>query len=531
MSAIDPVKQISEALTQITEENEELREGLADVRAALNYEDTGWQAIFGFAGGDRTEGLDLAEVQSVSEKARTKVAAAALEKRAADLHAGYVFSNGVDFQGTIRDPSKTGAPPSLVKFYEDDINQENLFSEGAMRELQRARFTDGNVIVLCDTKTKQARRVPIKEISNVMTNPDFPDEIWAWQRTWDHHTASGESMTKVAWIYTNRFKGVKKKSIAQGNGLPAVPVLENMLAVDLRANRQVGWVYGLPDALAGMLWTEAYGQVLRYGQIVNESLAKVVYKVVQKTKKGAQNAGVKLTTPSQPGGAAVVGEGQDIQLVNSSQRSFDFTAARPLAAMAASAWNVTNPDLLNDSSASGSSYGSLNALVLGNLNAMLGMQVEWTQFFQDVFVAFGHGRIVVEWAPIESPDPYREGQIVGLAWNMGLVHPDEARPRIMEIAQIKDLHKGKAPEGVLLPNNKDSWERADIDPKDGPATGTATSTASPDQGVSNGTGGAGSTINNDTRTDNLESLLRDMAQSEFLTEFRNLVERFEAAKG
>lgn len=526
MSTSHLVTQISEAVNAaIEEETAELRESLADVRAMMDYEDQGWRAIFGMAAGDKTEGLDLSEVQSISEKARTKVAAASLEKRATDLHGGYIFGAGMLIEGTERDKTASGRPPGLVTFFENTVNQENLFSDGAKKELQRARFTDGNVIVFCDTKTKEARQIPVSEIDGFITNPDHSSEIWAWRRTWTHHLDNGKTEEKQAWVYTNRFKGARKKSISDGT--KEVPVLQGVTAVDLRANRQVGWALGVPDATAGMHWTAAYGETLRYGQIVSESLAKIIYKVVSKTQKTANTVGVKMRNAG-AGGVAAVGEGQDIQLVNSSQRSFDFTAARPLAAMAASAWNVTNPDLLNDSSASGSSYGSLNALTRGNLNAMLGMQQDWTQFYQDVFDVMGFGRVPIHWPPLEKPDLYREMQIAALAWNSGNFHAEEIRPRMAEIASIT-LEKDKAPEGVLLPNNRESWERADIDEPTG-GTGTTTSAASPDQGRSSGDGGAGSTINSDTRTDKVSEMLQQMQQDAFLDRLEELVGRLEEAK-
>lgn len=509
MSAIDPVTQITEAIGNLVADNDELRESLQDVRASLDFEDRNWVSILGRAAGDNVEGLDLDELKIISEKARTKVAAASLEKRASDLHGGYVFGKGVEIEGVLRDPSKTGRPPAQVRFFEDVINQENLFSDGAMKELQRARFTDGNIVVLCDTRTKQVRRLPLKEITAVMTNPDFSDEIWAWQRTWDHHTAGGETVPRSAWVYTNRFKGVRKKSIPQGNGLPPVPVMENTTAVDLRANRQVGWVYGVPDATAGMLWTEAYGEVLRYGQIVNESLAKIVYKVIQKTKKGAQSAGVRLGTPSQAGGAAVVGEGQDIQLVNSSQRSFDFTAARPLAAMAATAWNISNIDLLADSSAAGSSYGAAQSLTEGVRNAMVGMQRDWSQLYQDIFEVFDFGRVNIFWPPIETPDPYREAQELTL-YSVAL-SDEEYRAAVLDRLDI-------------------AGDASKIPPSLEARTVTAKQAASPDQGQNSPAGGTDSTMNNDQRTDGIGEALRAMQQSDLLSEFRSLVERMEAVK-
>lgn len=509
MSDKESIESLSEKIEGLTNENEYLQESLADVRAMMDYEDRGWQAIFGFQTGDKTEGLELDEVKSISEKARTKVAAASLEKRASDLHGGFVFGNGIEIDGTERDPTAKGRPPAEIKFYEDPINQESLFSDGAHKELQRARFTDGNVIVFCDTRRKKVRRIPIYEISGIVTNPDHPEEITAWLRTWTHHTADGKTVQKQAWAYTNRHSGPRAKSIQVGD--KKIPVLEGITAVDLRANRQVGWTYGVPDATAGMMWTEAYGQVLRYGQIVNESLAKVVYKVVSKTQKSASTVGVKLKSTG-AGGAAVVGEGQDIQLVNSTQRSFDFTAARPLAAMAATAWNISNIDLLADSSAAGSSYGAASTLTAGIQNAMKGMQQDWTQFYADIFYAMGFGRPNIRWAPMEEPDAYRKAQELTL-YSVALSDVEYRR----EVLDRLDIAGN--PEDI-----PDTLKARSAEPK--------SQAASPDQGRNSPAGDAESGSMNDERTDTIsqESLMNRMAQDNFLQELSDLVGRLEAAQ-
>lgn len=346
---------ISEAINPLIAENTELREANAQVQAMFANEDRGWQLLLG-GGGDSPYGLDLDEVKAIAEMASTQVSAGAIPKRAADLHFGFVFGNGMEIEGVERQRGKKGAPPSEVRFYENTVNQESIFSGAAQHELQYARFTTGNVIVMCNTSDKTVRRLPFAEVVSVMTNPDFTEEIWAYLREWTSFKPNGESEQKQEWVYTNRYPASKRRQKTISVDKKPVPVAENVTIVDLRANRQVGYTYGIPDAAAGLHWSRAYGEVLRYGQIVNESLAKVVYKVTQKTQKGASNVGVKMGRGG-AGQAATLGEGQDIQLVNSSQSSFNFSAARPLAAMAATAWNVSVVDLLSDSSAAGSSYG------------------------------------------------------------------------------------------------------------------------------------------------------------------------------
>lgn len=506
MSVDSVMDRIAEAIGPELQEIEVLREGIAEVRAMLDYEDRNWAKLFGPGTGDQVEGLDLDQVQDTSIKARKKVAASALNKRAADLHAGYVFGNGFEIHETDHDPTSKGPKTLTHKFYNNPINQESIFSGAARRELQYARFSDGNVIALCNRKTREVRRVPISEISNVLLNPDHPEEIWAWLREWTSSTPDGKSKTRAEWVYTNRVpKDRRQKTISVG-GKP-VPVSQDSVVVDLRANRQVGWTFGVPDALAGMHWAEAYGEVLRYGQIVNESLAKVTHKVVTASKKGSQNAGVSLGTGG-PGQAAVMGEGQDIQLVNSSQRSFDFTAARPLAAMAAAAWNVSNIDLLSDSSAAGSSYGAAQSLTPGMQNAMNAMRLEWTQFYQDIFEVVGLGRPEVHWPPMETPDPYRQAQELTL-YSIALTD-EEYRAEVLDRLDIA----GNASE---IPPSLSA--RGEIQRQ----------AASPDQGKNSPSGSTDSGQKNDQRTDAIGEVLRQVRDEEFLERMEQLVQRAEAA--
>jgi len=497
---------ITDALNPILEENAALKEASAEVKAMFDYQDRGWQLLLGLAAGDAEYGLDLADVKAIAEKAATQISVGAIPKRAADLHFGFVFGNGMEIDGVERDRGKKGAPSLVVRFYENSVNQESIFSGAAKHELQYARFTTGNVVVLCDTRSREVRRLPFAEIDNVLVNPDFNEEVWAYLRTWTHTKPSGDTITKQAWVYTNRFRGKRQKTINVG-GKP-VEVLASVTAVDLRANRQVGFTFGIPDAAAGLHWSAAYGEVLRYGQIVNETLAKVIYKVVQKTQKGANSAGVKLGKGG-AGQAAVLGEGQDIQLVNSAQASFNFAAARPIAAMAATAWNVSVVDLLSDSSAAGSSYGAGNLLTAGMQNAMSGMRDEWSQFYADIFEVMGLGRPVISWPPMNEPDTYRMAQELTL-YSIAL-SDEEYRAEVLDRLDIPGDSKAIPP---MLKARGEAPKQA----------------ASPDQGQSNSTGGQDSAQKSDQRTDTLVSLRSEMAMSDLMAEVRSLVEQVRELK-
>lgn len=507
----DPIKALSEAIERIPAleaENERLEESIAEVRAMMNYEDVGWQLIAGIASGDRLEGLEIDEVQSIAEKISPRVAAGSLVKRAVDLHAGFTWGRGCYIEGTEK-PKGAGTPKAIRKFFVDRNNQESVFSDTAREELQKARFITGNVLVACNTKTKKVDRIPFNQIIDVKVDKEFPEKIIGYLRKWNTQDGTTSSV-KTVWYYTSRFEGTRQKSFTK-NRVP-VPVAEDVTIVDLRVNRQVGHVLGVPDGLAGLAHSEAYGMIMQYGQVVNESLAKILFKVTNKTKQGVQSTGVKIANFGNHGGTASMVEGQDLTAVSTAGRGYDFSQARPVAALAAAAWNVSNMDLLNDSSAAGSSYGSAQALVGGNRNAMLLMQKEWADFYKDIFEVMNLGRPSVVFEPFDAPDQYRAMQALRLGATE--LQPVERRRAVLDIMDI-----------VGDPEELPETMNLELD-----AAKAAVQTAAPDQGVANGTGGGGQGAN-DQRSDTISSsevLRREMANQDFLDKFEELVMRAEA---
>lgn len=509
----DPIKAISEAIERIPAleaENERLEESIAEVRAMMDYEDRFWQNLGGFVSGERLEGLDIDEVQTIAERISPRVAAGSLVKRAVDLHAGFTWGRGCYIEGTEK-PKGAGTPKAIRKFFVDRNNQESVFSDTAREELQKARFITGNVLAACNTRTKKVDRIPFNQIISVKVDKDFPEKVIAYQRKWDTQDGSTSSV-KTLWYYTSRYEGTRQKSFSK-DGV-TVPVAQDTTIVDLRVNRQVGHVLGVPDGLAGLAHSEAYGMIMQYGQVVNESLAKILFKVTNKTKQGVQSTGVKIANFGNHGGTASMVEGQDLTAVSTAGRGYDFSQARPVAALAAAAWNVSNMDLLNDSSAAGSSYGSAQALVGGNRNAMLLMQKEWADFYKDIFEVMNLGRPSVVFEPFDTPDQYRAMQALRLGATE--LQPVERRRAVLDIMDI-----------VGDPEDLPETIKLELD-----TAKAAVQTAAPDQGVANGTGGGGQGAN-DQRSDSIsqaESVRREMQNDEFLSKLENLVARMESAQ-
>jgi hypothetical protein len=506
---LDPVALIQEAFATVQQENMTLRESIEEVRAMMQYEDAGWKILGIMQGGDHLEGLDLSEVKEVAEKIAPKVAGSSLPRRAVDLHSGFVWGRGCYIESTEK-PKGRGNIPATRRFFVKPSNQESVFSDSAHEELQKARFIDGNVLAAVNASTGTVNRIPFNQITGLKLDPDFPENIWAYKRTWDTKDGTANSV-KSRWYYTKRFTGKKQGSITVDKVTTQVAP---EIIVDLRANRQVGHVLGIPDGLAGYLWSETYGRILSYGETVQEGLAKIIFRVTNKTKQGTQSTGVKIANFGGHGGTASMADGQELNAVSTAGKGYDYASARPIAAMAAAAWNVSTMDLLNDSSAAGSSYGSAHALVGGNRNAMLLMQHEWADFYKDIFDVAGLGRPSIIFDPFESPDPYRAMQ----ALTLGKIALDDEEFR-MKVLDINDISGDPAaiPEAMKLA----------VD-----AARTAAQAGGGGQGVANGTGGGGSGAN-DQRSDTLtsqESLRREMANEEFLNRFESLIERFEATK-
>ena len=514
---MDPIATLSEQFSRIVAENAELKEGMADVRAQLAYEDQGWKLVGDWASGDHLEGLDLDEVKLISEKLAPRVAAGSLFRRAVDIHVGWTFGRGMFVSGTEK-PRGSGRPSAMRQVFVKRTNQESVFGTAAHTELQKARFIDGNVLAAVNTKTKTIDRIPFNQITSLRLDPDFPEKILMYKRTWDTKDGSTDSV-KNRWYVTTRFEGKRPTGIPEPGSDKRVPVDPDITVVDLRASRQTGHVLGVPDGLPGIHWAEAYTEAIRNGMIVVESLAKILFRVTNKTKQGTQSTAVKIANFGGMGGTASMAEGQELTAVSTAGRGYDFKSSQPIVALAAAAWNVSVTDLLADVSASGSSYGSAQALSPSLRNAMLIMQQEWADFYKDIFDVLGLGRPTIVFEPFEAPDKYRELQAITLG--SVALQDEEYRMAVLDSLDIVG-----DPEDI-----PDTLKNRTTDTSNGNA---GVQQAAPDQGVANGTStsqsGGGGQGANDQRSDSIsssESLRREMALESLAERIERAVGRFE----
>ena len=485
-------------------ENAQLKESLEDVTLMFKAEDHGWQLISGLASGERLEGLDLSEVKEISKAIRPHVAGDNLVKRGVDLHSGYNWSKGLNIDG-VKKTGQRGRPASLIGFYNNPINQDSLFSSTAHEELQKARYSDGNIFLACNTKDATVRRIPLDQITAIKVNPEFPEEIWAYQRTWNPNDRVDSKEIKK-WYYTNRFQGSKQQSYTvQGETVKVDP---DVIVVDKRFNRQIGYPLGIPDVVAAMPWIAAYQEIIQYGRVVSESLSRILFKVISNSKAGSKQAAVKIAGMTGFGNTSSMVEGQDVAAIQTAGKGYDFVTARPVAAMAAAALNVPNMEFLSDSSAAGSSYGAAAALTPSTKNAMRLMQAAWIEVFYEVLDVFSLSSKRIWFDPLEDTDLYRGMQAITLG--SITLSDEEYRGKVLDLLDI-------AGDPTKIPDILKT------------RTTAAQTAASPDQGRSNGTGGGGQGAN-DQRSDTIESLRRQMADEDILSRWESVASRLEAVQ-
>ncbi|MCK9600630.1 MAG: hypothetical protein M0R06_16415 [Sphaerochaeta sp.] len=506
------IREIAEELATLSARYEAGQEELGLVREDLDLtarqlqrlklEDEGWLLLQGSSEGE--DGPTLDQIHDMSRILRAAVAESPLPKQANNLRSSYAFSEKFIVPGLdgSTEPAKRGAPSEKAKtekalrdFASSRTARQYVFGKNAQELISTACSTDGVYFLLGDDDNKTVHAVPVREITGVYTNEDFPDEIWAYQRQW------GSNPVKKAWYYTDAFDGVRRSSLPESaNSIEEVRVDKSKTMIALTVNNQTGWAWGVPDLWAGHVWSRNYLVAIKDGLEVTGLMAWLSAKVKKQSQTGSDAVGVKVGAGGKAGSVQTYGQGNSIDTYATTGKAYDFDALRPLASLYALAAGVSVVDLLASPSAAGASYGSAQALAPGMRRAIAVRREKIAAWMERVFEWATGTYHQVTPASIEEVEPYRKTQMIDLAWRTGLFHDDEIRPELAYQSGITLKHAEK-PDGYLTPNNEKSLPRKDIDTDANP-TPTKTSPGAK-QGKSDGTGGQGSTAANDQRTDTI----------------------------
>lgn len=434
------VTSLREEVSQLMLENERLAENYSAIaRASLEFDEIGWSAVNQLQG----DGLKLHDAQLIARNARMQMNNNALLKRGASLRASYVFGRGFKMSANGQP-----LPPRYQQIVDNAINQQVLFSEAACKKNEKTLFATGNFFVRYDKTSKVWGRIPLDEIVGVSVDKDDPEIIKYVLRQYDRVvsvSASGVQNTETVKVwYPMDYTTSQNASIA------GVQVDKNMVVVDHRANDDTGSLWGMPDCLPALPWAWSYSEYLKDGSKMLKALSSIAWQVKSKTSKGGQNASAKLLNNRQTAATAVTGSDVELSAMPRNN-AVDLDTGRPLAAMAASAMEVSVDALL---SGTGSTALGSQVLDQSTLNAAYGRQGNWESFFVRVLRVMGVQNPSVKFNKIIVDPSYRSVQSIGQAWQTGLFDPE-----VIQVAYAEELGieaQGAIPNGVLVPNNEHS---------------------------------------------------------------------------
>lgn len=423
---------------RLDEEQERLKEAVQGTGlAALRAEDKGWRLI---SGGmyDRDE-IDLDVLLEHAADARALRAMNPLVKRGVVVRNAYIWKDEITY------------PDSANSLINNPINQREFFSQEAREELEAAYCTDGQYFLLLDRGKREIRRIPLREITGVIVNPDHDDEIWYYRRTYTRtRTATdGTGVTEketVETYYPSIHLGDRRPLKVEKIG--DVPIDHSKVIEHSKVNSATGWRYGVPDLLGAVYWARAYKEALEADYTLKKALARFAFKISNQSSRGGRAVAAKLAQPaprSEAGSTVTLGAGQDLQAINKSGSSVDFSGSSPLAGMVAAALDVPLSVILTDGSAGGR-QGAEAALEDPTIKTMNRRRRTHLDSRRRVLKYFGI-RGEITWHDLDGDLVHRRLQSIQLADSMGVLHPEETRAEALNaLSVVTDKAVGDIPE-------------------------------------------------------------------------------------
>lgn len=457
----------------------------------LMMEQQGWTGINEYD----EEGPSLVQVTREAKKIRNLAALNSWVKSGLRLRKDYIWEGGIHYDNIPKTDDRRSKTVNVQSLIDHPINQKYFFGHQAREERESALYTDSQALYLGDDNSKLLRPLSLGEITADYRNPDDSSEIWAYRRTWNYYPQGSATPTvRNRWYFRHAFWDMKTRAINY-NG-ENEEVAQTVRVFGEPVNSQIGWAYGIPDALAAIPWVKMYRDFIVNGFTVTAAMAQIWAVAKQNAQAGADNA-TAVIGGGGVGRVAVLGESNSLNPLSTAGQAYDFEKGRSIIAAAASAIGISAIALTADTSAAGSSYGSAQTL---DLPTRLGMQAR-RNFHVDL------DKEVLKWMGADDPKvwftPYddatelfRAVQAIRMKWDSGVYSPEEIKKMYEEL-------EGRygpvtVPDGVLIPNNEKSLPRKDIDTD---SAGSPTGPGTPGQGQSSAAGQAGAS--GDLRTDGL----------------------------
>jgi len=435
------LEELSERFLALDAENFKLSEALSNI--SLMLDDRGWNPV---TAQTNDVGVTLNNLHVASRQLRELSVGNPLIKRGYKLRSSYVWGRAFIM------PKVSNRVRTKIN---NPVNERSLFSSVAFEELELSAYTDGNVFVLGRISDQQFMRVPMSEVSGVMTDPDNNEIIWAVRRTWNRVIANGNTETVTRWYYTDSYpqNAGKSRTISSVATSTNEIVDLNYVMFHQAFNSHVGWTFGVPDALPVIAWSKLYREFLENGSIMTRALAQFAYKISSKRSTGVSNAAAKVAVAdsSRIGATAAMGADTDLTPI-ARGTGYDFEAGRSLASMVAAGLEVSIVALLADPGTSGA-YSTAQTLDTPTMKAMEARQHVWSLFYKRILRFLGApADMDITWPSIEVEPTHRMVQALAMAWETGVLSPEEYHAAIIDLLDIPS-NGSMPPEGIMIPNN------------------------------------------------------------------------------
>lgn len=419
---------------------DDLYEGMRDLQFAL--EQRGWKLLRGGVDQKEFDGLDLEAIKLISDELRSYLTGGSLAKRLIEVRANFVVGGG-----GVEYDQVGGAKRAL-----DDLkNQTKLFGSGGLQEIVRAQGTDGTVILLVNTLTKEIRRLPLHRVDALYVDPrDHEDILFVKERYREETVENPQGKDVEVWyrVDLNDSAAAKRRATIK-EGDRSVKIDKQWVAVIDSVNTQVGHTLGTPDLLASLPWLDRYNEYLNTQLEFQKALSLIAVHIKNKTTKSKAQSQSAIKGGGRAG-IATTGEDTSIEAQRGGS-DVSFENGRPLASMASTGAEVSVVHALSDPGAAGSSYGSAQTLDNPTIRMIEARRDVLSHILKRVLALLGAPKAEIRWPRIGDEQTYRLVQSLGLLWQTGLFNPEELREKFGDLVDL--TISGTAPSGVLVPNN------------------------------------------------------------------------------
>lgn len=432
---------LNELVSTLNTENFKLTERLASIDMMVD--SGGWHEIFEH-GGDG--GLSLQQVKSASAQLRELVIGNPIMGQGARLRTAYIWGAGVTFGAVDAKGKSKPLTGKVNSFLEEPVNVKYLFSTTAQEELEKAAFTDGNVFLVGNDITRKLFRIQMSEMTGTIRNPENVEEIWAYRRQWTIDPESFNPTVKTRWYYTDTYPETETRQASiYWNGKPELVELNRTL-LDQGFNKQIGWAFGVPDALCVLAWSRLYKEFLVNGYVMSRALAKFAYKVTVASLGQGMNSSVEVAKPGDSGSTYV---GNGMEAMPNAGKGYDFTSGRPLLAMIAAGLGLSATALGADAGGGGSNAAE-QTLDLPTRGMAEVRRNVWAEYFVRILRYAGNTKkLTVTFKDLTSEQVQRRLQAWVLMHSQGLFSPEIIQAGMAAEMDIAD--PGEIPSTYVAP--------------------------------------------------------------------------------